>query len=268
MADLRDLLATEFGPAFDDLRTSLPSNPSGRNGPFTTRNLAGLRYIAVHHTASSRDTTWQIVAAEHIRPTASGGRLEAAGVGYHIGIRRGRVSYLGDVTTSRANVGGQNHLVIGVCVTGDYTREPLADEDRDALARVVRVLDAYLGRCLTLAGHGALPGQSTACPGPPLTAILPALRAFAPSPEPVSGVTLADALRGAAAAAQKIRLNASAALQDAIERYGLSPTSNEFELVHAGTRYVCQRAESLEGGPARVFYCRAGEWAHIEVLTV
>lgn len=268
MNDLRDLLAAEFGAAFEDLRTSLPSNPGGRNGPFLTRPLAGVRWIAVHHTAGPRDTTWQIVAAEHIRPLASGGRLEAAGIGYHVGIRRGRVSYLGDVSTSRANVGGQNHLVIGVCVTGDYTREPLADEDRDALARVVRVIDAFMGRQLTLAGHGSLPGQSTACPGPPLTGLLPSLRTFAPSPAPVPGVTLADALRGAAAAAQKIRLNASAAIQDAIERAGLCPTSNEFELVHAGTRYVCQRAESLEGGPARVFYCRAGEWGHIEVLTV
>jgi len=262
------MLAAEFGAAYEDLRTALPSNPAGRHGPFLTRPLAGVRYIAIHHTASARDTSWQIVAAEHIRPTASGGRLGAAGIGYHIGIRRGRVSYLGDVSTSRANVGGQNHLVIGVCVTGDYTREPLAAEDRDALTRVVRVIDAYMGRPLTLAGHGALPGQTTACPGPPLTAILGALRAAAPTTAPAPAVALGTVLRDAAAAAQKIRLNAGAALQVAIERHGLVPTSNEFEVVHAGTRYVCQRGEPLGGGPARVLYCRAGDWAHIEALTI
>jgi hypothetical protein len=187
MADLHALLAAEFGAAYEDLRTSLPSNPGGRHGPFTTRPLSIVKYIAIHHTAGPKTVGWQVIAAEHIRPTASGGRLEAAGIGYHVGIRNGRVSYLGDVTTTRANVGGQNHLVIGVCVAGDYTREPLADVDRDALARVVKVMDDFMGRRLTLAGHGALalPGQATACPGPPLTALLPSLRTFAPAPAPV-----------------------------------------------------------------------------------
>lgn len=32
MPDLHDLLAAEFGPRYEDLRTALPSNPGGRNG--------------------------------------------------------------------------------------------------------------------------------------------------------------------------------------------------------------------------------------------
>jgi hypothetical protein len=266
--DLHDLLHAELGPLYDDLRTSLPSNPGGRYGPFRTRPLSGVRYIAVHHTAGPKDQTWQIVAAEHIRPTANGGRLEAAGIGYHIGIRRGRVSYLGDVSTARANVGDLNHLVVGVCVTGDYTREALDVPDRDALAHVVRVLDTFFGRQLIIAGHGALPGQATACPGAPLTAILGALRAAAPAPVPVPGVVLADALRTAGAAAQKIRLNKGAAVQEAIARDGFVPTSNEFELVHAGARYIGQRAEHLTTGAVRVYHCRAGDWGHVEAVIV
>jgi hypothetical protein len=265
--DLHDALRAEFGTAYGDLRTSLPANPAGPNGPFRTRPLDGVRYLAIHHTAGPKDVSWAAVAREHIRPVSDGGRLGAAGIGYHVGIQRGRVAYLGDIMTARANVGGLNHLVVGVCVSGDYTRESLDPADRDALARVVRVLDAYFGRALDIDGHGRLPGQSTACPGTALLAVLPALRSGAPSAPPSAPTALSEALLAAGEAARKMRVNRTAAIYRAIIGAGFTPASNEFEVVHDGTRYVGQLAESPRTGEVRVYHARAGDWQHVEAVS-
>lgn len=75
--------------------------------------------------------------------------------------------------------------------------------------------------------------------------------------------TLNDALFAEAAARQRIRLNPTAAIQRAIMREGYVPTSDEFDVDHGGTGYVAQRAERLDSGEVRVFYCAKGAWADV-----
>lgn len=259
MPTLNDALRAEFGDSYDDLRTSLPSNPSGPNGPFTSRQLSGVRYIAVHHTAGPKTQTWEAIARYHVDTK------HWAGIGYHIGVRGGRVSHLGDIGFSRANVANLNHLVIGVCLTGDYTREELEPRDRDALKRVVKVLDAFLGRKLDIGGHGQLPGQATACPGTALLGVLPTLRTGT-APPPTVPTELSTLLRDAAAASQKIRLNAEAGIQKKIAADGFWPTGNEAELTHGGGRYIFQRAQHPTTGKVRVYYVLAPQWADVKVI--
>lgn len=251
--DLVALLRAEFGASFDDLRAALPTRPDGPNGPFRTRDLAIVKSLAWHHTAGAKTATWEEVARGHLA-------RDFAGIGYHFGIQQGRVAYLGDVTTSRANVEAQNPWVIGICVAGDYTRDALDAQDLALAKRLVAVLDRFLGRQLPCEPHAKW--VATACPGDALKAVLGSLRtATAPTPPSAS---LAGTLLAAGAAAQRLRLNKAAAIQKAIAAAGFVPTSDEFEVVFGGTRYVAQLAEHLTTGAVRVVYCKVGDWGHVE----
>lgn len=254
MASLGDALFAELGAAFEDLRTSLPSNPGGPHGPFTTRPLSIIRSLAFHHTAGSKAATWADVARGHVA-------RDWAGIGYHFGIRSGRLSYLGDIGTSRANVADQNPWVVGICFAGDYTRGPLAPEDAAIARRLVAVLDAHLGRALPCEPHSKW--VSTACPGDPVKALLPTLRAGVIPPPAPAGPSLGSVVLAAGAAAQVIRLNRDAAVQREIAEHGYWVTSNEYEVTHEGARYACQLAEHLATGRVRVYVVKVGDWANV-----
>ena len=64
-----------------DLRSVLPTRPDGPNGPFLTRPLSRVKWTAWHHSVSRKNTTPKQIAESHIQSRASGGRLEAAGIG-------------------------------------------------------------------------------------------------------------------------------------------------------------------------------------------
>jgi hypothetical protein len=163
MADLNAMLVAEFGETYSDLRSALPSNPHGPFGDFSPRPMGGIDMIAVHHTAGPKAQGWTEIAQFHVT------NRQWAGIGYHIGIRGGRVSYLGDVSRGRACCMDQNHRVICVCLTGDYEREALDPADAGALMRVVDVIQRWarvtVGKTLAVKGHREVPGQQTACPG-------------------------------------------------------------------------------------------------------
>lgn len=260
------LLAQEFGDDYEDIRASLPSNPTGRHGPFSTRPLSQVKFLAVHHTAGNEARTWADIARDHILPRSKGGRIEAAGLGYHICIRNGVVSLAGDLETSRANVANQNHVVIGIVIAGDYTRDVLDARDLDALRRVVRVLDAFLGRALPIKGHGELPGQATACPGTAVLAVLPTLRSADPRPPADAPTDLAfmKRVRLDAPSREVLALNPNAGLTRAILAAGFVPTSPEYDATaDDGTGYVCQTAQAVRAGRVvrRVYMARRPEWS-------
>lgn len=239
---LSTLLADELGGAYEDLRRALPVNPGGPNGPFGRLDLARVDGIAVHHTAGPKAATWQTIAADHIS------RRGWAGIGYHIGIRLGRVALLGDITTARAHVADENDHLIGVVLAGNYQIDPLDARDHDALRRVIAVLDRLLGRNVRVGGHREFsPPGHTVCPGGALAAVLPGIRGEAPTPAPAIDVRR---LWTEAASNQAIRLNPGAGLQRAILAAGMVPTSNEWQ--HS-PRHVAQRGESPTGGRAAVF---------------
>ncbi len=251
---LESFLRAEFGAAFDDLRTSLPTRPDGPNGPFMTRDVSIIRHLAWHHTAGAKDAPWKDVAEGHID-------RDFAGIGYHFGIQGGRLAYLGDITTSRANVAEYNPWVIGICIAGNYTRSAPSAADLDIARHLVAVLDRFLGRELPNEPHSKW--VATACPGDAVRQHLGSLRAIQPPHAPPADRPLGSVVLAAADAAQEIRLNPGSALQRAIAGAGMVPTSNEFEVTHGGARYVCQRAESLTTGKVRVYLVKAGDWANV-----
>lgn len=263
MPDLNAMLAAEFGGGYADLRASLPKNPSGPNGDFSVRALGHIDTIAVHHTAGPKEQTWPAIASFHIT-----GR-QWAGIGYHIGIRRGAVSYLGDVSQARACCLDQNHRVVCVVLTGDYDTEAVDQADREVLARVVAVLQKWagqvIGRQLAVKGHKEVPGQSTACPGSALLAVVHGLVEIPTKPAATPGSALLAAV-DKVHRAQGITLNPTAALQRAIRADGLIPTTRELEVVDGGVTYIAQRAEALAGGGATIFYVAKGDWAHVRKL--
>ncbi|MCS7039123.1 MAG: hypothetical protein RMN24_07175 [Anaerolineae bacterium] len=69
-----------------------------------------------------------------------------------------------------------------------------------------------------------------------------------------------QALRKAAGDVPFVRINREAALFRAILADGFLPTSNEFDLTHAGMTYVVQRAESGSTGEVRLYYAPRGQW--------
>lgn len=265
MPDLGAMLAAEFGGQYQDLRATLPRNPGGPAGDFGRRALGLIDILAVHHTAGPKDQTWQAIAQAHVT-----GR-QWAGIGYHVGIRRGAVSYLGDAGQARACCLDQNHRVLCVCLTGNYEADAVDQADADALRRVTAVVQkwaqATIGRQLSVKGHREVPGQQTACPGAhllPLVHEIAAGRAPVPAPGQPSRSLLVAVDK--AHREQGITLNPTAALQRAIRADGMIPTTRELEIVDGGTPYIAQRAEGLAGGGARVYYVRKGDWAHVQHL--
>lgn len=266
MPDLNAMLAAEFGATYADLRATLPRNPTGPAGDFSRRALGQIEMLAVHHTVGPKDQSWQVIAQTHV--TGRGW----AGIGYHIGIRQGAVSYLGDASLARACCADQNHRVLCVVMTGNYEVEPVDKADAEALRRVVAVVQrwsqATLGRHLRVLGHGEVPGQATACPGVNLQAVVRQLAAGGgsaplPAPRPSSALLVAvDKVHRQ----QGITLNPTAALQRAIRADGLIPTTRELEVSDAGETWVAQRAESMAGGGATVYYVRKGEWAKVSKM--
>lgn len=263
-------LADKLGAAFVDLRGKLPENPNGPNGAFDLRPLAGMRYIAVHHTAGPRAQTVRAIADYHVNTNGW------AGIGYHFVLRLGILHMVGDVEQARACCENQNHVVLCIVVTGDYHtpgKDNVDQADLATLAIAVDVIQAWAASVgaprLQVAGHRDIPGQQTVCPGDRLEAVLGAVQTPGAPRPPSPTLEPQKTLRAASKALQAaggVKLNAAAALQRAIRADGLTPTTNEARQTIAGIEYAYQRAEGLAGGAARIYYCRVGDWGRISSL--
>lgn len=155
-----------------DLRGLLPAREDGRYGPFPARPDDAIRSLVIHHTAGPARQTAEQIARYHVEGRGW------AGIGYHFLARRsGVVEYVGDVTTSRANVEGRNPEVVGIACVGDFEAslgEGGVTTTPFLLGRLVRLCAALClmwGRWLKVAGHSEL--GPTACPGQRLVARLP-----------------------------------------------------------------------------------------------
>lgn len=244
-----------WGPGKVDLRGELP-DIDGRYGRYGARRVELIDTIVVHHTASSRDTTWRSVYDLHTRTNGWGG------TGYHLGIRRGQIAYLGDLGTQRACVASENHHIICICLTGNYQEYDVEDRDALALASLVEDLQGWsqgrLGRKLKVVGHGDL-GQ-TACPGAGIRKLLPGLASgdlTAPPAMPADEPSKDDI--ALAVSVSTIEVNRGAALFKAIKDGGYIPTGNE---VTRSGWHLQAAAHASRSGRA-VFYCRAGDWGNV-----
>lgn len=196
-------LSARMPGRFSDVRATMPRHTTRAYAPLDVAKLTG---IAVHHSATSRETTVEAVARFHVDGNGW------AGIGYHFVIRRGHVYYVGDIDTARAHVSGRNHELIGICVMGTFTDANPAPEDTTALRDLIAGLDAYLSRALPVDGHGgwAMSGHGTACPG----RLAPIARAIRGAPAPAPGGPRYDKIVWAIEEARRI-----------LEREGLTAES-------------------------------------------
>lgn len=89
------------------------------------RPLSQVRYLVVHHSAGPDTQTPADIANYHVQSRGWGG------IGYHFVISKdGTVSYVGDLTTARANVLNLNHLVIGICLIGTFMNGALPSDNQ------------------------------------------------------------------------------------------------------------------------------------------
>ena len=132
-------------------------------------NLGEVTHITVHHSASSRDTTLEMIHQWHRQ---KGWRS----CGYHFVIEaRGEVRYGRPLNKMGAHVGGNNERNIGICVVGNNAlagsswTEAQCLSLRELCAALIRVYNLEPSDIL---GHGDWDGAQTECPGIDLSAIL------------------------------------------------------------------------------------------------
>lgn len=155
-------------PPMRDITDDLPKHPDHTWETFPTRydedgnEVAGLRdyeeifEVAIHHSGVLNGSP-QSHANYKIRQGLPGNP-------YHIQIVRGQPLQTNDLLAFTYGVGNFNHHTIHVSVEGDFTRQTLTQEDRDALYAVIVTLDE-LFQIVAIRGHNEYPGGKTGCPG-------------------------------------------------------------------------------------------------------
>lgn len=78
--------------------------------------------------------------------------------------------------------------------------------------------------------------------------------------------TLVEAMKATAQAKQVIQFNPTASLQKRIFADGFVPNSPEFDVVFDGQTYRGQRAEHLQTGTVRAYYCKVGDWQNMRFV--
>lgn len=171
------LATAKWGNKFEDLRTTLPKHATLKFSAIDSRLM---QYICFHHTTGAVNTTWKRIAEGHVNDRGF------AGIGYHIGVRQGKVALLGDLDTQRAHVKDRNDEALGVAWMGNSDMVNVPSGDQQLLKEIVEVLDALYTRDKELTWHGKmLPAGYTECPGSSMKQIVPNLRATVPVPPPV-----------------------------------------------------------------------------------
>ena len=135
---------------------------------FKDRSWETIKHVVLHHSVTNPTNNHQ-ADVDYIAELHR--RRGWGGVGYHFIITKdGMVWYVGDISTQRANVADLNHLVIGICLVGDFTKSNPSDDQIisahdlckffiDEMPQLVNVSGWSEG----LKGHKEL--QATQCPG-------------------------------------------------------------------------------------------------------
>lgn len=131
------------------------------------RNWETIKYICFHHsvTISTNNHKQDVDYIAEIHKRNGWG-----GIGYHFVITAdGMVWYVGDISTSRANVADKNHLVIGICMVGDFTKHNPTDDQILSAHDLAKYLITNVPALTSLNGWDSVKGhkelQATACPG-------------------------------------------------------------------------------------------------------
>ena len=125
------------------------------------RPITQVQFAAIHHTVTKRDAHPDAIAALH---KARGW----GGIGYHFVINPSNVYYCGDISTARANVKNQNEKILGIALTGDFTKELPSDSQISMAHELVKWM-IEVASIPGIDGWDKMRGhkefQATACPG-------------------------------------------------------------------------------------------------------
>lgn len=138
-------------------------------GWYRTRTWETIKYIVFHHSVTT-PTPNPKSDVDYIAEIHK--RRGWAGIGYHFVVTSdGMVWYVGDISVQRANVADKNHLVIGVCLVGDFTQGNPTDDQilsshdlaKYLISEVPALINVKNKGWDAVVGHKEL--QSTQCPG-------------------------------------------------------------------------------------------------------
>lgn len=136
---------------------------------YRLRSWDTIRYIVFHHSVT-KPTNNSKADVDYIAELHR--RRGWGGIGYHFVITSdGMVWYVGDISVQRANVADKNHLVIGICMVGDFTASNPTDEQilsahdlaKYLINDVPVLVNVKREGWKAVVGHKEL--QATQCPG-------------------------------------------------------------------------------------------------------
>lgn len=140
-----------------DLIGALPTHPTKT---YRSRPVDIIRYLAVHHAASSETATPEQIARYHVS-------RGWPGIGYHFLIDpAGTVYRCWPATTMTYCVAGSNMASLCICLLGDRDQRPIPEAQRAALVRLLRqCMSDYRVPVERVLGHREFPRAATVCPG-------------------------------------------------------------------------------------------------------
>lgn len=116
--------------------------------------------IVCHHTAGAARQSVEDIHAYHQK-------IGWSGIGYNLvqtedGVwREGR-----GMDAEGAHASGHNSTAIGICLTGNFERDPVPEDRYESLVDMcVYLVRRYGLRSSDVVGHRELPGATTLCPG-------------------------------------------------------------------------------------------------------
>lgn len=134
---------------------------------YRARSWETIKYLVIHHSVTNptNNPKSDVDYIAQIHKNNGWG-----GVGYHFVITAdGTVFYVGDISTQRANVANKNHLVVGICLVGDFTKTNPTDEQILSAHDLCKYLLNDVPALSSLKGWESVVGhkelQATACPG-------------------------------------------------------------------------------------------------------
>jgi len=124
---------------------------------YHTRSLDQINQIVVHHSASINQSAKDYA---HYHVFSKGW----PGIGYHYVIEKdGTIVWCNLLTTVSWNVSGHNTRSIGICLSGDFTKEQPTTAQLKNLKKLIKHLRKQLPQHLPVTGHKDY--GSTSCPG-------------------------------------------------------------------------------------------------------
>lgn len=153
---LLELLRAELGDQFEDIRDSLPTT-----GHYPSRPLEQIHCLAIHHTGTPVGTWSSTIARDHVENRGW------PAIGYHFLVYRRKVRYCDSMWTSHRDAWGLSAETVDVAFVGDHDAEAPTDQAIELAARLLELLEQYLGRPVAREAHRdlALPGYETTSPG-------------------------------------------------------------------------------------------------------